>query len=198
MIKIVPFPEEAKGVTVYRPTDPHPIYTPDNDVRLLIWLAKETLGNILEIGCCEGATTFNLGLRFPKRHIAAVDWTGPQIMCDNQQREQPTKTTACRFADWLPNVHFFDMDAAVAAFGLAYGFIFIDGDHRYHPLAKDTNLAQNHINSGGIIAWHDYPVEHRGPKADWIGVPRLLNELSDGGMEIQACEGTMVAWTRVP
>ncbi len=200
MIRIVPFPEVARGFTVYRPTTPHPLYTQENEVRLLIWLAKQTAGAMCEMGCCYGVTTFNLAARFPLRTIAGIDWCGNPTMRESQRKEQPTIDELCVFAGWMPNVAIYNLNLQtdLHTHSRRYGFIFIDADHQYEAVKANTNSALRLISPGGIIAWHDYPVEPRGPKADWIGVPRLLNELSDGGMDIQACEGTMVAWTRVP
>lgn len=199
MIPIIPFPEEAKQLTIYHPTDDHPTYTPDDDVRLLIWLASQTKGPILEIGCNQGVTTFNLAIRFPKRTVLAVDWTGTPTMSCRQVGEQPSPYTACLFASWLRNVKYWDISLKSLDSHKSgpFGFIFIDGDHQYENCKHDTELALQVVESGGIVAWHDYPVVDRGPKAEWIGVPKVVHELAEQGMKIEACAGTMIAFTRV-
>lgn len=35
-------------------------------------------------------------------------------------------------------------------------FVFIDADHSYDAVSKDTDLARQLIRPGGILAWHDY------------------------------------------
>jgi hypothetical protein len=49
-------------------------------------------------------------------------------------------------------------------------FIFIDGSHRYEHVCHDIDKALKWINSGGIIAGHDYA-------EPWKGVMKAVNEV---------------------
>jgi predicted O-methyltransferase YrrM len=67
--------------------------------------------------------------------------------------------------------------------------IFIDGDHGYNSVIKDSELAYDLINSGGMIIWHDY---HN----PGVEVTQALEELYDDGWDIKAVSGSWIAFER--
>ena len=53
--------------------------------------------------------------------------------------------------------------------------IFIDGDHRYEAVKRDSAIARKALrNNRGVLVWHDY--------ADGLGVVRYIDEcnIADG------------------
>lgn len=56
-------------------------------------------------------------------------------------------------------------------------FIFIDGGHEYETVKNDTQKALSMLGHNGVIIWDDY-------NANFIGVYKYLNQLSDSGMEL--------------
>jgi len=58
----------------------------------------------------------------------------------------------------------------------SYDFIFIDADHTYEGVRRDTELVLPLVSSSGYIAWHDYA--NWGYFNGYNGVPEYLKELS--------------------
>jgi len=51
-----------------------------------------------------------------------------------------------------------------------FDFTFIDGDHRYHSVKQDIEIALKSTKTGGVIAGHDYT------HTDWPGVKKAVDE----------------------
>ena len=67
--------------------------------------------------------------------------------------------------------------------------IFIDGDHGYQSVTRDSHWAAEIVRPGGMIVWHDYGNAT-------VEVTRALDELHDEGREIWHVEGTWIAFER--
>jgi len=63
-------------------------------------------------------------------------------------------------------------------------FVFIDGNHYYDYVKKDTENALRHVASGGCIVWHDYGA--------FVDVSRVVDEASLT-VNITAVQGTRLA-----
>ena len=55
-------------------------------------------------------------------------------------------------------------------------YLFIDGDHSYEAVKRDFNDWFPHVNSGGVIAFHDSAVFRGGP-AWWDGPSKFVDEI---------------------
>ncbi len=176
-------------------------FTPRMDVQALIWLVRMTTGNLLEIGCNEGFTTQYLAQAFPSRIIYGVDSPVLSGIHPAQRIEVP-RTVGAR-ARHLPNVRVVDGDFALLNLSILQdiGFVFIDGDHTYAGVKRDTEkvLRLMEGRSGGIIAWHDYASAEEEPNhPEWLRVGRYLRaELADK-MDIYRVHRTTVAYTILP
>jgi hypothetical protein len=73
-------------------------------------------------------------------------------------------------------------------FGL-FDFIFIDGSHDTRHVEEDTEFALSHINSGGIICWHDY--------SNVLDVTNFLNNIKHPKIDIIYHAGQWCAFTQV-
>lgn len=189
MITVIEQPREAG----FFPLRMKQGYTPEWDVRLVRWLAGQTEGTMLEIGCNQGELTAELALEFPSRTVIGVDWLAPGAgtMCADQRHEMPNEVG--RKAAYLSNVRLLNQNSRELDYTqLANLFgeircIFIDGDHSYDGVRADTNkaldyaaarkkewMAAGETGRRMIIAWHDAYPEAPG----WCGVWQFLQELS--------------------
>jgi hypothetical protein len=201
-MKTIPYPAPAREIVL----DYHgPRWTCAYEVQLLCWLAQQTKGGILEIGCNEGRTTRELALANPHRFVMGVDYTGcDDTLCPEQKREKPHATAVGRHANMLANVQVFDTKSAELPRVLPnirdnqppIGFIFIDGDHSYRGVKADTLLALDIIAGniaegagGGIIAWHDCYDHAPG----WVGVKSYLDKEIAPKFGGERVEGTWLA-----
>lgn len=171
-----------------------PRYTPTKDIKVVLWLSRKCDGNILEIGCNTGITTNELCRFNPEKKIYALDYLqANQTMSEEQKKEAPKKIGSLIKKDCNVEIinknsrdfNFFDLDNV--------GFIFIDGDHSFESVKKDTEQSMRYIftRGKGIICWHDY---RKNPS--WCGVKKLLDKLSIR-IPIKHFEGTLVAYTKV-
>jgi predicted O-methyltransferase YrrM len=72
--------------------------------------------------------------------------------------------------------------------------VFIDGDHSYEGVAKDTKLARAIIRKGGFIIWHDYnDVRDRRGQAV-VDVAEFLHEEAAKGHNIIHVADTWIAY----
>lgn len=169
--------------------------TPPLETQLVCWKARQTRGDLLEIGCHTGITTTELAIGCYPRHVIAVDYLGPDLTVrGEQEREVPGEDQLCKFARHLPNV-LVRMEKSettpLADFNL--GFVFVDGDHSYPGVSKDSERLFAYFASGqgcrpAAIIWHDYL------DAPWCGVKRYLDERS-ARWRLRRFEGThLVYW----
>ena len=72
-----------------------------------------------------------------------------------------------------------------------YNMVFIDGDHSYEAVKRDTEIVMEGIAGRGLVLWHDY---------GWSGVLKLIDErnLKDEKSEtICHVTGTSICFERV-
>jgi hypothetical protein len=82
--------------------------------------------------------------------------------------------------------------------GLRFDFIFIDADHQFEAVERDTNAILPCLAEGGVVVWHDY--SDWGWMSVWNRVPEFLHNLSRE-IPILSIPGTTLAihrrgWTR--
>jgi len=172
-----------------------PRLTPAHEVKYLCWLLQQQDGNCVEIGCNKGMTTRDLANANPDRIIYAVDYfatDGPMI--DAQKSERPSADDFCVWARHLPNVVCVHAKSGTLNYGAlrAVKLIFIDGDHTFEGVRRDTEQAIGHLegSGGGTIVWHDFYDD--GP--DWVGVRRYLTTTS---LSITSVQNTWLAYAKI-
>lgn len=144
-------------------------YTKDwFDVRgLKTWdklLKNRKIKTALEIGCYEGRASVFLLEKFPNLELTVIDQFFDDV------------TTAPDYAGYAPNYEMrFDENTAPYSnrvtkwkgdsfLGLAwaiaanqtYDLIYVDGDHRTFPAARDCIMAWDMLNPGGIMIVDDF------------------------------------------
>ena len=155
-------------------------WTPETDVKIIRYLSKQTNGDIIEIGCHTGITTLELLDANPNKCVHAIDYTGKNPTVVNEQiYEIPNefgKFVKNNNRVYLYNIKSEDFD--YTSLKSPVTFIFIDGDHSYDGVKKDTENAIEYFKNNkikGIIAWHDYNPTH----PEWVKVYQYVNELSN-------------------
>jgi len=169
------------------PAPPH--YTGPGETQILLQLAGECKGDILEIGANVGHTTLNFALRFPDRIVHAVDWEDnknmPTLTCEDAAARVAVK------AKHLPNVRTYSIDSRIFPYPDGIGFVFIDANHQYDYVRVDTMKALDYAKTRDLtIMWHD--VESKCED----GPTRVLKELPPE-YDVMHIEGTMLAVLKV-
>ena len=112
--------------------------------------------NILELGCNIGVST-RLFLHHAS-HVTGVDMNYPNEISAITKQFNNFKFIHSSFDSFFSNNDEF------------YDLIYIDGDHTYNSVLLDISNALNCINTGGVIAGHDYYTDLG------TGVPRAVKE----------------------
>lgn len=169
-------------------SDPH--YTAPGETQILMQLAGEVTGDILEIGANVGHTTRNFALHFPERIIHAVDWMQnenmPTLTC-----EDPNAKVA-KMAQDCPNVRTYNIDSRIFPYPDNIGFVFIDANHVYEYVKVDTSKALAYARTVPhlTIMWHDVHSKCES------GPTRVLDELPPD-YDVMHIEGTMLAVCKI-
>ena len=174
--------------------DFNPNYTKIKEVNILCSFAIESNGNILEIGCNEGDTTRELANACPDKLILASDIFAQKTTLKYQQYEVPKKNRICIRAKNYENVIVIDAnskdyESMLKKYNLK--FVFVDGDHSFEGVKKDTEMLLRILEKGSIIAWHDYYDD----APDWVGVKKYLDKYS--GLKVIKIPNTNIAWYQI-
>jgi hypothetical protein len=143
--------------------------TPTQDVVMLLKLALCTKPRrLLEIGSYRGYTALYLAQN--------VDEGAQVVTVDRYTEHGEAYRNAAertrierRIGETAPVLFAQDVPAS-------YDLIFIDADHTYEGVRRDTQLALPLVSVRGYIAWHDYA--NWGYFNGYNGVPEYLKELS--------------------
>lgn len=142
--------------------------TPTQDVVMLLKLALcARPKRLLEIGSFRGYTALYLAQNSdPDARVVTVD----RYPEHGEAYRQTTEASRIerRIGETSPAL--FSRDAPAS-----YDLIFIDADHTYEGVCRDTELALPLVSRGGYIAWHDYA--NWGYFNGYNGVPEYLREL---------------------
>ena len=195
MLKILPYPAAARDIELVFVGQR---WTPEWDARLLTHLVRQVPGDILEIGCNNGTTTFELASQFPGRQVIGVDWLPAVETMVAEQRYESPRADFGRHAEDMPNVTLRHQDSKSLDYTKLgeVGVVFIDGDHSYPGVEMDTILAVEHLHKRGgqgMIVWHDYNSTH----PDWIAVKTFVDKLAER-YEIEVYEDSWLAVLRFP
>jgi hypothetical protein len=157
------------------------LLTLPGEVELLCWMASQTPGNILEIGCHTGLTTLALARTNPDKQIYAVDCLNNRSLQPAQQHEMPTYDSVFRHAIGQPNAKLVLGNSSEIDWLARFtdlGTIFIDGDHSKEGVGRDTAKALDYFQSSGrqgLVVWHDYYNKDSIPS--WCGVNGMVDQL---------------------
>lgn len=158
-MRIYPINEQCREILLHG----NPGMTCYEDIQWLIFMARKTTGNIVEIGTNLGHTSRELAAHFPDRQIITIDYVGlKETMSPAQRWEKPGWHEVGK-AHWgdtnveqlLTPSHWVDYSK------LDPGFIFIDGSHSFEGVKADTEqvfrtLAAIEPGKQVCIVWHDY------------------------------------------
>jgi predicted O-methyltransferase YrrM len=118
--------------------------------------------SIFEIGTADGRSTINLAAAGGDAQVFTLNPPRPNL--GSRFQEVPLGR---RITQLIGDSSVF----AFAPFLNSMDFIFIDANHHYEYVRRDSQTALRLLSAGGgTIVWHDY-IQH------WPGVMRTLNEL---------------------
>ena len=148
------------------------------EVQVLAYVAKGIGGNLLEVGCHKGMTTWSLAQALPDQHIYALDWPTNDTLPEIQQHQIPHLSDVCKYAAHLDNVEVQTGNSHAINWRERFRgvrLVLVDGDHSRDGVARDAYQAFEYFRGtgGGVIAFHDY---YTGKVPGWCGV----NDVVDG------------------
>ena len=114
----------------------------------------------LEVGTHKGYTVRNIKRKFPDLVVTTVD-PGDKIPADERPPGQrgeylPQDEVGCLLGKYS-DVEILKQRFEDIVFGdRKFDFIFVNGDHRYNEVIRDTALALKLVNRPGVIIWHDF------------------------------------------
>jgi glycosyltransferase involved in cell wall biosynthesis len=201
------FVAEEANVECLVPSKTGLTFTRQLDVEGLIMLAKQTSGNILEIGCHEGLTTMQFAYNFPERIVYGIDYSGKDPgICDEQSAEQPREDQIGRKVKMFRNTVIFDQ--LFERFNMNQladvGFVFYDADLTYVGAKTSTEkvleyFAAHLSPANRILAWHDYvPKRHVSSHPEWLRVGEYVRKEVSHGYKVHYLHGTDVAYLVYP
>lgn len=170
-------------------------YADTDDRQILATLsAFAQPGRVCEFGVNEGRTAELLLRTGPWiRHYCGIDvFPGFQTTWDKQQAEVPAEGRAGFFAIADPRMHVVLTTEGIGPgieqlTGHAFDLIFIDADHTFEGVSRDTQLAKLVAAPGCCLIWHDYT-------NDCPGVRRFLDQYSNACNRVLHVAGTRVAF----
>ena len=141
-----------------------------SEVAALCSICKLTLAkNIFEIGTYDGNTSLNLAANSEDdAKIITVDlppdWDGKYALNVSSLDVNVTDRNKVgiqfyEHKEFSTKIRQVFCDSATldwSEFNILFDLVFIDGNHHYKYVKKDTENALRFLKPGGIIAWHDY------------------------------------------
>jgi predicted O-methyltransferase YrrM len=150
---------------------------------------------VAEFGCNNGRTALAVLRNVPsvERYIGVDVPAGYSFACKVQAKEVPTIPGELALDDPQFELKLrprgtFDLTAGDLP---SCDLVFVDGDHSEAAVRHDRDLALRVVRSGGLIVYHD----DNGLRT--VDVSRVLDDLADGGADIQHVAGTWFAVERV-
>lgn len=137
--------------------------------------------NYFEIGTWRGESVANVA------EVATACTTMNLSVAEMKQKEMPQEyiDQHAMFSNGLVNVTHLEgnsLDHDFAGMNKKFDLVFIDGDHHYGSIKKDTeNVFRHLVHDRSIVVWHDYAwqpsnVRHETMTAILSGVPEQLHK----------------------
>ena len=136
------------------------LYCRDIEIKILSWTLQQLVGDYIELGVNQGATAINICRNNPKKKIWGVDFTESIQLHEGQKSEQPNSETIGLYCKDEPNFTLLNANSWNVKMPDHIGMVFIDANHSYEGVKKDTENVFRQINPGTIIFWHDYHYEN--------------------------------------
>lgn len=126
----------------------------------------------LEMGCFEGLSTINLAMTASS--VTSVD--------SFDGKGTPEPPVRARFEANIEEAGFKDkvlvhqglFSEVLPRLQAGYQLVLIDGSHDYQSVLEDIRLSKDLLGGGGLLAFHDYDIDHP-------GVTKAVRGLIDGG-----------------
>lgn len=156
----------------------------------LLCNARGLTGIAIEIGTDRAEFAVDFLSRWEGREFICIDPYLPYAEMDRPRNCDRMMAVLALQRFW-PRVRMYEMDSFEAASALLpwekpADFIYIDGAHDYKNVLADIRNFLPLLSPNGIIAGHDYDIEHP-------GVMEAVNELSDG-RQVYLTSDRLASW----
>jgi predicted O-methyltransferase YrrM len=144
------------------------------DEAALLWKAvKQSKGYILEIGRYKGGSTILISAAAEDRKVFSIDINAPSSVLENYMVGMELLK--------LSNVILIQGDSKnVDVLKESIGLLFVDGDHSFKGVQKDTELYWPSLEIGGLAVYHDAVEPSFCP-----GVKKVCDKLIESGVAKQ-------------
>jgi len=157
---------------------PRNLYSPTWDESILLCSLVQQVRprRILELGTFDGRTSVHLAENAPEAEVVTIELYPGEI----PYFSGANRLGAVQTGRWIGH---FDIENRVRQVigdsGIIdlssdgpFDFVFIDADHSYEAVIRDTSRVLPNLSPGGVVVWHDYSTTS--------GVTQALNELASG------------------
>jgi predicted O-methyltransferase YrrM len=135
--------------------------SPYEFVQLIEFLSDKNIRNYLEIGAASGGTAYLMNRFLDLDNIYLID--------DNKHYRSKFRKEILKdvkYKEFIGDSHSPEAIHWVVDSDLFFDVVFVDGDHSYEGVKRDTLDYLHNLNSGGYLILHDIITQRVGVK-DW-------------------------------
>jgi predicted O-methyltransferase YrrM len=148
------------------------------EIKLLSFLSQKVDGDYIELGVNFGSTALNICKNNPDKKVYGVDYIETEDIKLSPNVGRPNKQQVAINCIQEPNFKLFLEDSQVMKLPENLGLVFIDADHSYEGVKRDTENILSQVEPGTILVWHDYHAGARNGGEDYNkidGFTRILD-----------------------
>ena len=142
---------------------------PDEISPCIHYLLQEgKFSSFLEIGSASGGNVYLFNLFFKFDNIVIID--------DNLHKRHTLRKRvlkAASYREFVGNSHSEEALDFIRSLGIRFDILFIDGDHTYKGVKKDTDMYLQFVNDNGFVIYHD--------TVACAGIRNFVSEAEAGG-----------------
>jgi hypothetical protein len=169
------------------------LYCRPEEVQVLAGFLKKITGDYIEIGVNQGGTARWLCKNNPGKKIYGVDLIDQSTMHPNQNVEQPTAKTVAQYCLGYENFKLILGNSRETEIPEGIEMAFIDADHQYNGVKRDTLNVLAQMNKG-FIFWHDY---NNDVHPDYLGVNSFIDNEIVPKLKVYLLEHTWLAMAEI-
>jgi len=146
---------------------------PDEISQCIQGLLGFKIKNFLEIGSAAGGNAFMFNNFFKFENLVIID--------DNEHPKHKLREQTLSYIpheEFIGDSHSRESLDFIKSLDMKFDVLFIDADHSYEGVKKDTEMYSEFVFNGGLVIYHDVAV--------MVGVKKFFNEMkeqNDYGLE---------------